>query len=75
MRMQGSLQIELGCPPQKAEIIPNGIDVARLEGLQGKTEEEQDSIYVGAILRVTPIKDVKTLIKAFGNAEKTDPGP
>lgn len=68
------LQIELGCPPQKAEIIPNGIDVARLEGLQGKTEEEQDSIYVGAILRVTPIKDVKTLIKAFGNAKKLIPG-
>ena len=68
------LQIELGCPPQKAGIIPNGIDVARLEGLQEKTEEEQDSIYVGAVLRVTPIKDVKTLLKAFGNAKKMVPG-
>lgn len=67
------LQIELGCPPEKADIIPNGINVERLENLQGKTEEEKERIYVGAVLRVTPIKDVKTLLKAFGNAKKIVP--
>ena len=64
------LQIELGCPAEKIRVTPNGIDTLRLSNLQGKTEEEKNMIYVGAVLRVTKIKDVKTLIQAFAFAKK-----
>lgn len=67
------LQLELGCPEEKARIIPNGINTARLEGLPGKGPEEQDQINVGAILRVTQIKDVKTLLRAFADARREVP--
>ena len=67
------LQIELGCPAEKTKVIPNGIDAQRLEGLPEKSAEEQEMIYVGAILRVTPVKDVKTLLRAFADAKKEVP--
>ena len=51
------LQIELGCPAEKIRVTPNGINVEALAGLPGKTEEEQQFINAGAVLRVTPIKD------------------
>ena len=62
------LQIDLGCPAEKTRVTPNGIDTARLQNLPGKTEEEKDIINVGAVLRITPIKDVKTMIQAFSFA-------
>ena len=68
-----SLQIELGCPAEKTRVTPNGIDTGRLEGLPGKKEGEQDMIQIGAVLRVTPIKDVKTMIQAFSFAKKKVP--
>ena len=67
-----SLQLELGCPKEKAIVTPNGIDVARFEGISGK-EPEDPYINVGAILRVTPIKDVKTMINAFYYAHEKQP--
>lgn len=67
------LQIELGCPKDKTVITPNGIDYHRLENLRGASGENKDSIHVGAVLRVTPIKDVKTMIQAFAYAKKRCP--
>ena len=67
------LQIELGCPEEKAVVTPNGINVTRMEGLPGKTEEDTDKINIGAVLRVTPIKDVKTMIQAFAFAKQKMP--
>ncbi len=64
------LQIELGCPPQKTVITPNGVNVDNYRDIQGKTEEDLNYINIGAILRVTPIKDVKTMIQAFGYAKR-----
>lgn len=66
------IQIELGCPPEKIQITPNGINVERLENIPGKKEEDKDKINIGAILRVTPIKDVKTLLQAFAFAKERD---
>ncbi len=63
------LQIELGCPPEKIMITPNGIDTEGFKNLPGKPEEEADMVNIGAVLRVTPIKDVKTLIQAFAYAK------
>ncbi len=67
------LQTELGCPAEKTRVTPNGIDTERLQGLSGKSEEEKNVIHIGAVLRVTPIKDVKTMIQAFAFAKKEVP--
>ena len=67
------LQIELGCPMRKTRLTPNGIVVKNFEGLPGKSAEEQDYIQIGAVLRVTPIKDVKTMIRAFAFAKEKVP--
>lgn len=64
-----TLQIELGCPAEKTRITPNGVNVARLENIPGK-QEDLPYVNIGAILRVAPIKDVKTLIQAFVRAKQ-----
>ncbi|MCI8884667.1 MAG: GT4 family glycosyltransferase PelF [Dorea sp.] len=67
------LQIELGCPPEKTMVTPNGVSVERLLDIPGKTEEDEGRINIGAVLRVTPIKDVKTMIQAFSFAKEREP--
>lgn len=67
------LQLELGCPPEKTVVTPNGIDVSRFVGLCRPSQMEETMIHVGAVLRVTPIKDVKTLLRAFSYAVETVP--
>lgn len=67
------LQIELGCPVKKTMVTPNGIDYKRLENLPGIRPEQEGYIHIGAVLRVTPIKDVKTLIQAFAYARRRCP--
>lgn len=67
------LQIELGCPVGKTRLTPNGIVVKNFEGLVGKGAEETDYIQIGAVLRVAPIKDVKTMIRAFAFAKEKVP--
>lgn len=64
------LQIELGCPEEKIIITPNAIDMDRFAEIPGKTEEDEGMINIGAIIRVTPIKDVKTMIQAFAYAKR-----
>lgn len=66
------LQVELGCPAEKTMITPNGVAVDSLQNLPGRTEEDEGRINIGAILRVTPIKDVKTMIQAFSFAKERD---
>ncbi len=67
------LQIELGCPEGRIMVTPNGINMERFADLPGKTTEEKDWINIGAVLRVTPIKDVKTMIRAFAYAKEEVP--
>ena len=67
------LQIELGCPADKTSITPNGIDPARFDGLKRPEAMEPDMVHIGAVLRVTPIKDVKTMIRAFAYAKRDVP--
>ncbi len=66
------LQVELGCPMEKTIVTPNGIDVDSLGNLPDRTEEDEGRINIGAILRVTPIKDIKTMIQAFSFARERD---
>ncbi len=63
------LQIGLGCKEDKIAITPNGIDAGRFVNLPGKLSSD-NYINIGAVLRVTPIKDVKTMLRAFGFAKQ-----
>ena len=72
-RRAQELQINLGCPVEKTCVTPNGIDTARLVGLPGKTKEDETFVNVGAVVRVAPIKDIKTMIQAFAEAKRRVP--
>lgn len=67
------LQVEEGCPVEKTQIIANGIRVEKYENLSGKTEEDEGKINIGAVVRVAPVKDIMTLIQAFGFAKEKEP--
>lgn len=67
------LQIELGCDEKLTMVTPNGIDETRFQGEHGERIAETDMVHIGAVLRVTPIKDVKTMIRAFAFAKEQVP--
>lgn len=58
------IEIEIGCPADKIQIIPNGIKIEAYSGLLGKGHNT-NRINIGAIVRVVPIKDIKTMLYAF----------
>ena len=62
-------QLELGCDESKTRVIPNGMDPERFAHCPGK-DPNDTYINVGALLRVTPIKDVKTMINAYALAKE-----
>lgn len=65
------LQIELGCPSEITMVTPNGIDVTRFQVKPDQVRTvEPDMIHIAAVVRVTPIKDVKTMIRAFAFAKE-----
>lgn len=67
------LQVELGCDKDKIYITPNGIDIEKYENLYGKTLEDEAYVNIGAIVRIAPIKDIKTMIRAFSYAKEQVP--
>ncbi|MEG2377607.1 MAG: GT4 family glycosyltransferase PelF, partial [Clostridia bacterium] len=62
-RRYSEIQVTLGCDPKKVKIIPNGIRVENFENIPQKTPDGY--IDITAIVRIHPIKDIKTLIYAF----------
>ncbi|MBP1967723.1 GT4 family glycosyltransferase PelF [Paenibacillus aceris] len=58
------IQLELGAPKDKALVIPNGVDYQRLSLLPRKANNDGDRIVFGALVRLVPIKDIKTLLYA-----------
>lgn len=66
------LQIELECPQEKIKIIPNGVDVDKFENIVVQKQDES-RIYIGALLRVVPIKDIKTMLQSFEIVKKEIP--
>lgn len=68
-----SLQIELKCPPEKIAVIPNGVNAGDFESCRKKGRKEGGSITLGAVLRVVPIKDVKTMLLAFDIVKRSAP--
>lgn len=56
-------QIDMGAPASKCLVIPNGIQYERFCDIPLKPEDGW--VDIGAVVRLAPIKDVKTLIHAF----------
>jgi glycosyltransferase involved in cell wall biosynthesis len=56
-------QIEMGCAREKCRVIENGISYERLAGIPLKPED--GIVDIGAVVRLAPIKDIKTMIYAF----------
>lgn len=61
-------QCEIGCDTNKCIIVPNGISFERFSSVQAR--EVDGTINIGAFIRFAPIKDVKTLIRAFYTLSK-----
>lgn len=59
------LQVELGCLASKIQIVPNGVDANVFAKLENKHHFEKGDFHIGAISRVVPVKDIKTLLFAF----------
>lgn len=66
-----ALQIELKCPPEKIAVIPNGVNAGDFASCRKKTRH--GPITLGAVLRVVPIKDVKTMLLAFDIVKRAVP--
>lgn len=52
-------QIRLGADPDRAVVIPNGIDLARFSSV---VRQPRPGYHIGLVGRVVPIKDIKTFI-------------
>ena len=66
------LQIELGAPPEKCLVIPNGTDIRRFANVP-LIPEEPHPLTIGTITRVVPIKDIKTMIQSFAMVKQQRP--
>ena len=66
------IQIEIGCPKDKTEVIHNGINMLNYEdiAIDQMKKARSTHINVGAIIRVVPIKDIKTMLLAFSLVNK-----
>ncbi|MBU5442409.1 GT4 family glycosyltransferase PelF [Paenibacillus sp. MSJ-34] len=66
------IEIELGCDPDKIQIVPNGIETADFAALPGK-EPGDERIHIGAFVRIVPIKDIKTMVQSFALVKQEMP--
>ena len=57
------IQQEIGCKADKCDVIPNGVHTERFESVPEK--EPNGRIDIGAVVRIVPIKDIKTMLYAF----------
>ena len=69
------IQVNLGCDENKIQIIHNGINVQSFEDIRQLVSErtKEEVFNVGAIVRVVPIKDIKTMLQAFAYVSKRFP--
>ena len=67
------IEIELGCSPDKIKIIPNGVSLADYEEVVSEKRPDDSIVRIGAIVRVVPIKDIKTMIQSFALVKREVP--
>jgi len=65
------IEIDMGCPAEKCRYITNGIHYEKFCRIPPK--KENGYIDIGAVLRIAPIKDVKTMIYAFAMLKERVP--
>ena len=65
-----SYQLRRGASKEKCLVIPNGV---RLEGWSSIPLKQEGGFHFGAVLRLDPIKDVHSLLKAWALVEKSLP--
>ncbi|MDO4732068.1 MAG: polysaccharide pyruvyl transferase CsaB [Bacillota bacterium] len=70
-RMESSL-IQRGIDPQKIFVIHNGLDFSKAAPAPRQLRPE-DEVVVGIAARLTPIKDIPTLLRAFAKAHARNP--
>lgn len=69
-----NLQIELGCPPERVRVVPNGVNTTAFAEVRQRPRPDDGIRRVGFVGRVVPIKDVKTFIKACALVHQAMPG-
>ena len=62
------MQIEMGCRPEKCRYITNGIHYEHFCDIPLK--KDNGYVDIGAVLRIAPIKDVKTMLYAFAELKE-----
>jgi len=62
------IQKDIGCPPEKISVIGNGIKVENFKDIPRK--QEDGWIDIAAIVRIAPIKDIKTMIYSFSQMKQ-----
>ncbi len=62
------IQQEMSCPPDKCTVIGNGITIDQFTSIPKK--QPDGWVDIGAIVRIAPIKDLKTLIYTFANLKQ-----
>ncbi len=67
----GHIQQEIGCDGNKCVVIRNGVHIERFSGIPLK--EPDGIIDIGAIVRIVPIKDIKTMLYAFSRVRAEYP--
>lgn len=68
----GRIAADLGCAPEKISIVPNGVHMERFAGVPELTDHG-GPITIGAVVRVVPIKDILTLLRAFAVVKRELP--
>lgn len=68
----GRMQRELGAAPEKCMVIPNGIRVQRFAAIP-PVQDSPHPLSIGAIVRVVPIKDIKTMLYSFSMVKEQRP--
>lgn len=66
------LQIGYGADGGRCLVIPNGIQTRRFDGIP-PLPLERPALRLGAVIRVVPIKDLKTMIYAFALVREKQP--
>lgn len=64
-------QQDIGCEKRKCSVVPNGICLERYVDIPEK--EPGPIVRIGAIVRLAPIKDIKTLLYAFAELVSSFP--
>ncbi len=65
------IQQEIGCDVKKCTVIRNGVHAERFETIPLK--EPGDIVDIGAVVRIVPIKDIKTMLYAFSRVRAEFP--